>query len=61
MGREYVKYNEGESMSIIDSLFGSVNNLALAVLITSGIGILFIGSVLISKYHRWSKRKKEKV
>jgi len=34
---------------MIDSLFGSTSNLALGVLITSGIGIVLIGSVLISK------------
>lgn len=32
---------------IIDTLFGGPSNLALAILVTSGIGILFIGSALI--------------
>lgn len=40
----------------IDSLFGNSTNLALAILITSGIGILIIGGALLSKY--LDKRKR---
>lgn len=41
----------GDGMQLtVDVLFGSSTNLALAILITSSIGILFIGSAFISKY-----------
>lgn len=44
---------------IIDALFGSISNLALAILITTGIGILFIGSALISKVIEKRRGKKQ--
>lgn len=40
----------------MDVLFGSVDNLALAVLIASGIGILVIASVLVVKALRQRHR-----
>jgi len=46
-------------ITTIDVLFGGSRDLALAVLITSGIGILFVGFAMLAGYRERRKSRKE--